>query len=388
MLFVLYFLLASVTFGAIILLKTYTHIPAKELKRRARSGDELAQLLFRAATYGDSLEILLWIIIGLGAAGFFVVLSRSLATWIAILGSAALLWLGFAWLPYTRVTVVGKVLAKWVTAPLAWLLLQTYPVLSRVARMTGKYRNLHLHSGVYEKEDLLELLDRQQSQIDNRLSEDELQIARNALTFGNKIIRDIMTPRKVAVMVSVTDAVGPILLDELHKSGHSRFPVYEGKQDRIVGTLYLHDLMDLNAGATGQVRDFMHKQVYYLHDEEPLRDALQAFLKTRHHLFVVVNSFEDIVGLVTLEDVLEQIVGEPIVDEFDQYDDMRAVAQRLVQKEQKQHTQHQQDTTEIPPEVIESEELWFGESLPTIITGSASRAWRLCLCNRPAHLAV
>src|SRR5882762_6165191 len=138
MLFVLYFLLASVTFGAIILLKTYTHIPAKELKRRARSGDELAQLLFRAATYCDSLEILLWIIIGLGAAGFFVVLSRSLVTWIAILGSAALLWLGFAWLPYTRVTVVGKVLAKWVTAPLAWLLLQTYPVLSRVARMTGK----------------------------------------------------------------------------------------------------------------------------------------------------------------------------------------------------------------------------------------------------------
>ncbi len=332
----LYVILAAVALGSVVLLKAYTHIPTKELKRRARSGDQVAEMLFRAATYGPSLQILLWGIIGLSTAGFFVVLAQSVSPWLAFCGGVALIWLGFAWLPYSRVSSLGTLLARWFATPLAWLLRHLYPVLNWIAEKTGKYRVVVRHSRVYEKEDLVGLLERQSKQADNRISSQELQIAQNALTFGDKIIRDIMTPRKVAQFVNSNEPIGPVLMDELHKSGHSRFPVYEDNKDRLVGTLFLRDIMNLQADSGETVRGLMHKQVFYLHDEERLINALQAFLKTHHHLFVVVNNFEDIVGVVTLEDVLEQIIGEPIIDEFDQYDDLRAVAQRLAQKEHRE----------------------------------------------------
>jgi CBS domain containing-hemolysin-like protein len=84
-----------------------------------------------------------------------------------------------------------------------------------------------------------------------------------------------------------------------------------------------------------------------------LADALQAILKTRQHLFVVVNRFEEYVGVISIEDILEQIVGSPILDEFDQYDDLRAVAARQAEKD---HKLHEQKAPEVPaeePEIVE-----------------------------------
>jgi hypothetical protein len=124
--------------------------------------------------------------------------------------------------------------------------------------------------------------------------------------------------------VSAAEPVGPILIKELHDSGFSRFPVYDSAPGDIVGTLYLRDLIDLKH--TGQIRDIMQAGLFFVHEDYPLEQVLDAFLKTQHHLFLVVNSFEEFVGIITIEDILEQILGAKIVDEFDQYDDMRAVA--------------------------------------------------------------
>jgi CBS domain containing-hemolysin-like protein len=100
----------------------------------------------------------------------------------------------------------------------------------------------------------------------------------------------------------------------------------------FVGTLYLRDLV----GETGSkhVKELMSPQVFYIHEEESLAHALRAFLNTHHHLFVVVNNFEEFVGVLSIEDVLEEIIGKEIVDEFDQYDNLRAVALSLAEKDQ------------------------------------------------------
>jgi len=319
----------------ISLLKVYTHIPRAELKRRARSGDEFAKLLYRTVAYGMSLQILLWVIIGLGAGGFFVLVARTLPSWLALLISVVLLWFGFVWLPNTRVTMLSNTLARYLTAPLTWLLSHLYPILNRIADWARKHRSLSIHSGLYQKEDVLALLDKQKKQPNNRITEEELHIVAGALTFGDKLIGDILTPRRVVKMVAATDTIGPVLMDELHDSDHSRFPVYQDKPDNIVGMLYTRDLLAAKAG--GRVRDIMSKAVYYVHEDQSLREALQAFLKTKHHLFIVVNNFEEIVGIVTIEDILEQILGKPILDEFDKYDDMRAVAALKAQKEHQQN---------------------------------------------------
>jgi CBS domain containing-hemolysin-like protein len=176
---------------------------------------------------------------------------------------------------------------------------------------------------LYQKEDMVELINQQQVQTDNRITEEELRIATHALTYGGKIIRDVMTPRRMMRSVSADDVIGPILMTELHKSGHSRFPVMAA-ENQAVGMLYVRDLVAAKQG--GKVSELMEKHVYYVQEEQSLDHALQAFLRTKHHLFLVINEFEEIVGLISIEDVLEQVLGKKILDEFDQYDDLRAVA--------------------------------------------------------------
>lgn len=349
---VLYLILAGLMLSGIVLLKVYSRVPAVELKRRIRNGDAAAKLLFRVATYEASLQIFLWTIIGLSGAWLFVLLSRSMSPWLSGFLILVLVWLGFAWLPQTRVSFAGRKVGELAAPPLAWILNKLYPVLRFVEEKTGGYR-VNVHTGVYEKEDIIELLTRQQKQKDSRIDPAELDVINGALEFGDKLVRDIMVPRRIAKIVSVDDDVGPLLLDELHKSGHSRFPVYEGKKDKIVGTLFLRDLIGETKG--GKVRNFMHKQVFYVHEEETLRRALQAFFKTHRHLLIVINSFEEMSGIVTLEDIVEQIVGAPIVDEFDQYDDLRVVAAKEAATEHAAHEELEEETqsTEKPSEVVE-----------------------------------
>ncbi len=326
--------LAGVTLLSISLQKTYNQVSPKELKRRARQQDPWAKVLYRAAAYGVSLRILLWLFIGLSGGAFFVTLARYVdSTFLAVVGSAVLIWFGFLWLPESRVTRFSSRFAATVTPALELLLRYVHPVFGRIGSFIERHRPVRIHTGLYQKDDLVDLINQQQVQIDNRITQEELELASHALVFGDKLVRDHLTPRRVVKMVSVGDSIGPVLMGELHNSGHSRFPVFQDKTDEIVGTLYLRDLVDVKKG--GYVRDVMKSTVYYVHEERPLHDALQAFLKTKHHLFIVVNSFEEYVGVITIEDVLEQIIGKPIIDEFDQYDDMRAVARRHAAEDSK-----------------------------------------------------
>jgi CBS domain containing-hemolysin-like protein len=344
------FILGVLTLLAVSLQRTYHDIPAKELKRRARDGDELAKLLYQVVGYGHSLRAVLWFLIVIAGGGFFLLLNRNAPAWFALAGSAALIWAAMVWLPAGRVTALGEWFAARMARPLAWLLNYLHPTIDRITAFIRRHRPLRFHTGLYEKDDLIELLEQQQVQADNRIERAELDLALAALTVGDKLVRGYLIPRRMVKMVSTEDTIGPVLMDELHQSGHSRFPVYEGEQDNVVGTLYMKDLVRAKQGGT--VGKIMRDEVYYIHEEQSLVEALQAVLKTRHHLFVVVNDFEEYVGILTMEDVLEQIIGKPIVDEFDQYDDLRAVAAKTAQAEHKAHVTEAKTTPE-PDKTIE-----------------------------------
>lgn len=344
-------LLASFVLLAVSLQRAYGEIPVKELKRRAREGDDTAGLLFRAAGYGSSLRAVLWFLIGLSAAGFFVYVSRHLSVWMAMAASSLLVWLCFNWLPAKEVRGVSKWFAKVLAPTLAWLLRYLHAPLAWINKAVARLRPLHIHTGLYDKDDLLELLSTQTAQPENRIEQYELELATQALTFGDKLVGDYLTPRRVVKTVSIDDAIGPMLMSELHESGFSRFPVYEGKKHNFVGTLFLRDLVSTKTSA--KVKDVMRQEIAFVHEDQSLYDALQAILKTRNHLLVVVNGFEEYVGVITIEDVLEQIIGRPIQDEFDQYEDLRAVAQRAAQKEHATHQEAEVHASEESTEVVE-----------------------------------
>jgi CBS domain containing-hemolysin-like protein len=105
----------------------------------------------------------------------------------------------------------------------------------------------------------------------------------------------------------------------------------------------------LHADHGGRVSTLMRRPVVYVHEDFSLGQVLQAFLKTYNHLFIVVNEFEEFVGIITIEDVIDQIIGRPLADEFDNYTDLRAVAAASAKAE---HFKHKKDSSE-PTEVIE-----------------------------------
>jgi CBS domain containing-hemolysin-like protein len=351
--FIFAVVLALITLLAISLDKTYQHVTGKEIKRQARRGDQLAKLLYKPVSYGVSLQTFLWIVIVCAAAGSFILFATAVSGWLAFILIVIILAMGFWWLPAAEVSSWGGRIAVWCAPVISKLLYYLHPVLSRIGNLVRRHYPVSVHTGLYEKEDLLELMEWQKQQPDNRIPIGEIDVAEHALTFGDKVVHDITIPRRVVRLVSSDEAVGPILIDELHKSGHSRFPVYEGKRDHIVGTLYIRDLINLKQG--GKVSQAMRPNVFYVHEEFSLYQALQAFLQTKHHLFIVINNFEEFVGILTIEDVIEQIIGKPIVDEFDRYDDVRAVANSLAEAEHKKHEKaHTEPTSDQKPkDVIE-----------------------------------
>lgn len=163
------------------------------------------------------------------------------------------------------------------------------------------------------------------------LSADEKKLISASLRFDQRRVEEIMTPRGMISSISRRELLGPFVLDDLHKTGHSRFPVIDEDIDHIVGMLYVQDLLTLDGGKRSTtVEKAMEPHVYYIRQDQTLAHALAAFLRTHHHLFVVINEYRETVGLLSLEDVIEALIGRKIVDEFDAHDDLRAVAERNV----------------------------------------------------------
>lgn len=320
---VLYILLALTVIKCVLLYKVFHSLPALELKRRARTGDKRAGALHRVAAYGQSLDVLLWLI-GTTAGLVLFIWSARTSWWLAAVAIIITAWL-MTWARLPAGGWAGR-LAMFAAPAYGVILSFIDPLLRPAGRIFPSH--ISPHTGLYEKRDLLELLGAQNKQPDNRLPESDLKIAYNALTFGDKTVGKVMTPRTKVKMVGLNDSIGPLLMDELHKSGFSRFPVVKDSakaaSPQIVGTLYLNNLIGYDGN--GKVKDLARKEVFFINEDSTLRLALSAFLKTHHHLLIVVNSFEEMVGVLTLEDVLEQILGKQIADEFDNYADLRAVA--------------------------------------------------------------
>jgi CBS domain containing-hemolysin-like protein len=160
------------------------------------------------------------------------------------------------------------------------------------------------------------------------LSSDERKLIVNSLSFGEQLVSSIMTPKSMIDTISKSEFLGPLMLDELHKLGHSRLPVIDGDIDHVVGVLHLKSLLALDLKKSVTAEKAMEPRVFYIKHDQRLQHALAAFLRTHHHLFVVVNEYRETVGLLTLEDTVEALLGRKIIDEFDAHEDLRVVAMR------------------------------------------------------------
>ena len=150
------------------------------------------------------------------------------------------------------------------------------------------------------------------------ISPEALAMLEGVIRMADRTADDIMVP---APRMDVLDIHAPFeaLLDQVIRTAHSRFPVYEGARENIIGVLMAKDLLKLQRSPTLKLRALL-RPVNFIPETKGLYDLLREFRSNHYHLSIVVDEFGNIAGLVTMEDVLEQIVGE-IEDEFDTPDE-------------------------------------------------------------------
>jgi magnesium and cobalt transporter len=148
----------------------------------------------------------------------------------------------------------------------------------------------------------------------NLMDADALAMIEGVLNVGEMQVRDIMIPRAQMDIVDVNESP-EAFLPRVIEAAHSRFPVVDGDKDDVLGILLAKDLLRLNVGEDVDMRDILRPAVF-IPESKRLNVLLKEFRASRNHMAIVVDEYGGIAGLVTIEDVLEQIVGD-IEDEYD-----------------------------------------------------------------------
>ena len=189
----------------------------------------------------------------------------------------------------------------------------------RKERRKGGWLKRLTSEGPRDREELLESV--RAAARANVIDGDAMQMIQGVLRVGDQHVRDIMVPR--SQMVVLERDTGPQqLLPAVIESGHSRFPVIGEDRDQVVGILLAKDLLRYFAeGATAawDVRDVL-RPAAFVPESKRLNVLLKEFRASRNHMAIVVDEYGGVSGLVTIEDVIEEIVGE-IADEYDTDED-------------------------------------------------------------------
>ncbi|MGE0310016.1 MAG: HlyC/CorC family transporter [Lautropia sp.] len=169
-----------------------------------------------------------------------------------------------------------------------------------------------LGSAPENRPQLLRLLRRSQER--DLIDAEALSMIEGVMQVAELSARDIMVPRAQMDIIDINLPL-PEMLDLVIKTAHSRFPVVEGERDNVIGILHAKDMLRVHRDADFDLRDLLRPSVF-IPESKRLNVLLRDFRVNRNHIAIVVDEYGGVAGLITIEDVLEQIVGD-IEDEFD-----------------------------------------------------------------------
>jgi len=233
-------------------------------------------------------------------------------------------------IPKTIGVVYNEKLAPVFAKPLLYLVLFLKPVIS-LCRFLVKFIEKKKVTPPVSEEDLLAVISLTRKA--GAIKPYEEQSIQNILSLDKKTVKDIMTPRMV-----VFSLPAHLTVAEARKAKtiwpHSRIPVYaDDDPEDIVGIVYRREVLEALANDQDELKlEDLMKPVHFVLESLTLDRLLIKFLESRMHLFVVLDEYGGVAGVVTLEDVLEEILGKEIVDETDQVVDMRQLAREQRKK--------------------------------------------------------
>lgn len=176
-----------------------------------------------------------------------------------------------------------------------------------------------------KKSDLLNIL--KDSLVNGLIDNDSLKMIEGVFKVSEIQVREIMIPRPHMIVLDISDNVDAVI-KKVISSGHSRFPVIDANRDEIIGVLLAKDLLKIS---TNEEKDYfdIHELINpatFVPESKRLNILLNEFKTSRNHIAIVIDEHGGVSGLVTIEDVIEEIVGE-IDDEHDKTDDEKILTQ-------------------------------------------------------------
>lgn len=292
-------------------------LDTQSLRRRAKHGDEEAAKIYPIRAKGNLLlttlllgnvavnttlsiyltNIASGVVAGILATGLIVVFGEIIPQ--AVISRYAI-WFGARTLWFTKLALV-------VCWPIAW------PIAKLLDRALGSELPT-----TYSHHELMEIISEHEDSEHSQIDADEERILHGALQFSHRKVREVMTPADRVEMYDENQKLTDAILEEIVDHGHSRLPVYSGKPGNIVGMLYVKDLIveedDVSIKDTEEAFETTYLSV---RGEAMLDVVLARMLKTRQHLAIVKNRNNQFLGVISLEDIIEEIIQQEIEDEDD-----------------------------------------------------------------------
>lgn len=283
-----------------------------DLQRKAKRGDQIAQRVYR---YRKDGYYLIFCIL-LGNVGVNTAMSILLGNLInGLIGGLVATLL---------ITAFGEILPQAIFAQRGyrlvrhffWLLDIIYvlfwPLAAPVSRLISRFLGSEPPQ-LYTHDELEEIINEHAASKDSLVDQTESRIITGALRFSSKTVADVMTPLKQVCSLNLNSQIDTVSLNRLKRQGKSRIPVRF--KNEFVGLLYVKDL--LGRALPVSVAQVYRDRIYDIYAGSGLDTALSRFIQTRSHLFVVLDDDDQEIGIVTLEDVIEEIVNQEIEDEYD-----------------------------------------------------------------------
>jgi len=228
-------------------------------------------------------------------------------------------------IPKTIGTVHWKTLAPTAAYVIRFFILLTYPIILLTMFVTNRISKDDDGMSL-SKEELLESA--LMSEDEGVLGEQESDVIENVLQLDRMKIKEILTPRTVVFALDGTRTIKDIVENEDEIFKFSRIPIYSESIDNVTGIVMTKKIFQQALQDDSVSLNSVQKDIFKISENVPVSKALNLFIKKKEHMFLVLDSYDQTEGIVTLEDCVETILGVEIVDESDSDADMREVAKQ------------------------------------------------------------
>jgi len=223
-------------------------------------------------------------------------------------------------------------IAAYVIRFLVWL---TYPIVVMTLFVTDSLLKNKKNRNKITREELLEttLLGEYEGVIDEK----ESDVIENVLRLDKIKVKDVLTPRSVVFAVDEKRTIKDIVSNEKNVFNFSRIPVYKKSSENIVGISLTKKIFEQALKDDSVSISTIARKMFCINENVPVSKALDLFVKKKEHMFLVLDGYDQTVGIVTLEDCIETLLGVEIVDESDDVEDMRALAKYQMKMRRKKN---------------------------------------------------